>query len=170
MCISLPSARSRKRLTECGGKSLRSGDGKVTYLRVGDHRRYENPGQRERRGGRGTGRHACLMRTHRYPAYRLTDSTQQNSKHLTPHLTRVSRCREQRARAWRATRGFYSAVSEVARRASRGTVRLGIVRGRESLRTLSGEKSLRLVAPGTRAVAVGSALSPLLHSVRQTGH
>ena len=66
--------------------------------------------------------------------------------------------------------GFYSAVSEVARRASRGTVRLGIVRGRESLRTLSGEKSLRLVAPGTRAVAVGSALSPLLHSVRQTGH
>ena len=72
-------------------------------------------------------------------------------------------------RAWRATRGFYSAVSEVARRASRGTVRLGIVRGRESLRTLSGEKSLRLVAPGTRAVAVGSALSPLLHSVRQTG-
>ena len=79
-------------------------------------------------------------------------------------------CREQRARAWRATRGFYSAASEVARRASRGTVRLGIVRGRESLRTLSGEKSLRLVAPGTRAVAVGSALSPLLHSVRQTGH
>ena len=103
------------------------------------------------------------------PISSIQTDRQQNSKHLTPHLTRVSRCREQRARAWRATRGFYSAASEVARRASRGTVRLGIVRGRESLRTLSGEKSLRLVAPGTRAVAVGSALLPLLHSVRQTG-
>ena len=72
-------------------------------------------------------------------------------------------------RAWRATRGFYSAASEVARRASRGTVRLGIVRVRESLRTRSGEKNLRLVAPGTRAVAAGAALLPLLHSVRQTG-